>query len=133
MSTRRCATKGKTVGESQVTPALGAVQVSPGDFPLARAAFAASVTRPLGSVGTPFIFLWIVSGSSSSERYDFAGSLFDIFLVGSVSDMILGVSLSSAFASGKVGPKRLLKLRAMTRVVSTCWIWSWPTGTASPP
>ena len=53
MSTRRCAKKGKTVGGSKATPAQGAVQVSPGDFPPARAAFAASVTRPsIRSTGT---------------------------------------------------------------------------------
>ena len=40
-------------GRIKVTPAQGAVQVSPGDFPLARAAFAASVTRPsIRSTGT---------------------------------------------------------------------------------
>ncbi len=39
----------------------------------------------------------------------------------------LGVAASG---TTNVSPKRWLKRRAMSRVISTCWRWSSPTGTA---
>src|SRR3989344_4223838 len=82
------------------------------------------------SVTADFIFWRIFSGESPIAMLDNTLWGFDIFLVGSWSDRIfLPAGGCSSFGMGNVCPKRLLNLRAMARVSSTCWRWSSPTGT----
>ena len=59
----------------------------------------------------------------------------DIFAVGSWRSItrppISGIRCSGSTTIGDPGAKRSLKRRAISRINSTCWRWSSPTGTSS--
>ncbi len=56
----------------------------------------------------------------------------DILAVGSCRSITRAPARgSTAFGTTKVSPKWWLKRMAMSRVISTCWRWSSPTGTSS--
>ena len=90
------------------------------------------ISRPV-SVTADRIFLADLAGSSSSSMMPFGDEAdLDIFAVGSCRSVIFAVSLRM-YGSGtvSVGPERVLKRWARSRVSSRCWRWSSPTGTAS--
>ncbi len=77
-------------------------------------------------------FLRIVFSSSRTRTVpDGVPPVVDIFRSGSCRSMIRAPT-SGTRSSGttSVSPKRSLKRRAISRISSTCWRWSSPTGTS---
>lgn len=90
------------------------------------------VTADVKSVIDFFTFAAMASGVSVIMMQLFgSGSDFDIFFVGSRSDLIRLLASSATIGShiGKVLPNRLLKFFAKDCASWRCWSWSWPTGT----
>ena len=70
---------------------------------------------------------WQIHDNAIARQADF-----DIFAVGCCRSMMRAPTVGNvAFGTTSVGPKRWLKRIARSRVSSTCWRWSSPTGTSS--
>ena len=85
------------------------------------------------SVTADLIFLVIAFGSSSTPIVPCGESSdFDIFLVGFCRSMTRAPNGGNvAFGIMNTSPNWWLNRIAMSRVSSTCWRWSSPTGTSS--
>ena len=79
-------------------------------------------------------FLRTASGSSRTKTVPCSvPPVVDIFAVGSWRSMIRAADLGDPVLGHDQdrSPKRSLKRRAISRISSTCWRWSSPTGTSS--
>ena len=79
---------------------------------------------------TADIIFFLMTWMSSFKKTSPLGSDFDILTVGFDKDIIRAPTfVTTAFGIVKISPNRLLNRLHKSRVNSTCWVWSSPTGT----
>ena len=92
---------------------------------------AARTSRPESVTAEPTFLRIVFSSSSTSTVPCSVPPVVDIFRSGSCRSMIRApTSGSTSSGTTSVSPKRALKRRAISRISSTCWRWSSPTGTS---